>query len=212
MQLSSYFSSSAAYRVRLALHLKELPFSTLPVNLLEGEQRGDYLKGNPQGLVPAIRLEGGEVLSQSTAIIEWLEESYPRPPLLPRDPLARARIRALCQHIACDIHPLNNLRVLQYLRNELAQDPQTIQRWYAHWIRTGFIAIEPAVQAFSGDFSLGAAPGMLEVFLVPQLFNARKFDVNVDEFPAIVALDARCQEIDAFQQAHPLRQPDAPKA
>jgi maleylacetoacetate isomerase len=211
VKLYSYYRSSAAYRVRIALGLKGVAFSTVPVNLVGGEQRGSYLDTNPQGLVPALELDDGTVLTQSTAIIEWLEESHPTPALLPAYPAARARIRALCQHIACDIHPLNNLRVLFYLRDEAAQDAEAVSRWYAHWVREGFCALEQAVTDFEGAFSLGDKPGMFEAFLVPQLYNANRWNVAVDDFPRIQALDTRCQQLDAFLHAHPDRQPDTPQ-
>lgn len=211
MQLFSYYRSSAAYRVRIALRLKGLAHEVIAVNLASGEQRRDlFLSNNPQGLVPALRLDSGEVIGQSTAILEWLEECHPTPPLYPTKPLERARQRALCQHIACDIHPLNNLRVLRYLGDELALDKPTVDRWYAHWIQRGFAAIEPAVTDFDGDFSLGNEPGMLELMIVPQVYNARRFAVDLAAFPAICALDARCAELSAFSEAHPSLQEDAP--
>ena len=212
MQLFSYYRSSAAYRVRIALELKGIQYGITPVNIATGEQRSaGYLADNPQGLVPSLKLDSGAVISQSLAILEWLEEAQPQHPLYPHSQLQRAQYRALCQHIACDIHPLNNLRVLSYLRDELQQPQQSVDRWYAHWIQSGFRAIEAAVQSHPGRFSLDADPGMLEVMLVPQVYNARRFHVDLTDFPGIVALDARCQLIDAFAKAHPLAQPDAPE-
>ena len=211
MELFSYFRSSAAYRVRIALGLKGIAHAIRPVNLVAGEQRdAAYLENNPQGLVPALRLDSGAVIAQSMAILEWLEEAYPRPALYPAESLARAQYRALCQHIASDIHPLNNLRVLRYLRDDLQQPQAVIDRWYAHWIHTGFHAIESAVATTQGAFSLGQEPGMLEVMLVPQVYNARRFNVDLSAFPAIIDLDARCQALAAFAQAHPSLQPDTP--
>lgn len=210
MKLYGYFRSSSSYRLRIALNLKELAYETVPVNLVAGEQRGeDYLALNPQGLVPMLDT-GGERLVQSTAILEWLEEQYPAPPLYPADALDRARVRGLCQHIACDIQPLNNLGVLRYLRESLDRDEDAVQRWYAHWVTRGFESLEAAAPA-EGFFG-GTTPGMAEVFLVPQCFNARRFAVDLAPFPRLVAIDARCAEFDAFARAHPDRQPDAPRA
>ncbi|MDP5070462.1 MAG: maleylacetoacetate isomerase, partial [Congregibacter sp.] len=192
MELYSYFRSSAAYRVRIALGLKDLQHTIIPVNISTGQQRQeDYLQRNPQGLVPALRLNSGEVLAQSGAILEWLEETYPHPALYPQDPIQRAQHRALCQHIACDIHPLNNLRVLRYLRGTLNLPQSQVDDWYTHWIETGFAALERVISEFSTEFSLGAAPGMLEIFLIPQVFNAYRFNVDLTPFPGIVALDVR---------------------
>jgi maleylacetoacetate isomerase len=212
MKLFSYFRSTAAYRVRIALGLKGVDHEIVAVNLAAGEQRSEaFLKRNPQGLVPALQLDCGSVIAQSGAILEWLEESYPEPALYGPTALARAGQRALCQHIACDIHPLNNLRVLRYLENELERTSEQRSQWYAHWIQQGFVAIEDAVAKQSGPFSLGETPGMFEVFLIPQLFNARRFNVNIDAFPLLQALDERCQARKAFADAHPLNQPDTPE-
>jgi len=210
MKLYAYFRSSSSYRLRIALNLKGLAHEIVPVNLVAGEQRGEaYRAINPQGLVPA--LDTGEAqLVQSTAILEWLEEQYPDPPLYPADALARARVRGLCQHIACEIQPLNNLGVLGYLRETLGQDENAVKRWYAHWVTRGFESLEAAAPA-DGFFS-GDTPGMAEVFLVPQLYNARRFAVDLAPFPRLLAIDARCAGLDAFARAHPDRQPDAPPA
>lgn len=211
MELFSFYRSSAAYRVRIALGLKKLPHAIVPVDLTAGEQREKtFLKMNPQGLVPALRLDSGEVIGQSLAILEWLEDQHPDPALYPQNALDKALHRALCQHIACDIHPLNNLRVLHYLEGELALDAEQVSAWYAHWIQRGFAAIEPVIRDFGDGFSLGEDPGMLEVFLVPQVFNARRFKVDLEQFPAICALEQRCALIDAFSKAHPLKQADTP--
>lgn len=211
MKLYTYFRSSAAYRVRLALALKGLPYVSQPINLASGEQRNrDFLTLNPQGLVPALELDAGDVISQSVAILEWLEECHPNPPLYPADPLARARHRSLCMHISCDIHPLNNLRVLRYLSQELTLEQSARDSWYAHWIHQGFEAIERAVNDFTGPFSLRERPGMLEVMLVPQVYNARRFNVDLQNYPAIEALDARCEGLEAFVISHPSKQADAP--
>jgi maleylacetoacetate isomerase len=211
MKLYSYWRSSAAYRVRIALGLKGINYSTAPINLASGDQRGDtYLHRNPQGLVPALELDDGTLLTQSGAILEWLEETHPDPALYPRDALARAHCRALCQHIACDIHPLNNLRVLAYLRDDLGQEQQAIAHWYAHWIQRGFSALEAAAAAQETRFSLGDRPGMFELMLVPQIYNARRFKVPLDAFPTLVARDAECALVPAFAAAAPGKQPDAP--
>ena len=213
MKLYSYFRSSAAYRVRIALGLKNLQWDTVPVRLGADEQRGaEFLKLNPQGLVPALALDDASVISQSTAIVEWLEETHAQPPLYPRAARDRAAIRALCQHIACDIHPLNNLRVLGYLKEECALAQDAVERWYAHWIQRGFSAVETALEDFPGPFSLGDRPGMLEVYLTPQVHNARRFKVALHAFPKLQALDERCRDIDAFVAAHPQRQPDTPES
>lgn len=211
MKLYSYFRSSAAYRVRIALQIKGLEHAIVPINLSKGQQRTEaYLTENPQGLVPALMLDSGEILAQSGAILEWLEEAHPRPGLYPRDSVSRARHRALCQHIACDIHPLNNLRILRYLSGTLHQDKAAIDEWYSHWVKTGFSAIESSLVNLATEFSLGENPGMLEVFLVPQVYNAVRFNVDLSAFPGIVALDRRCQALPTFAAAHPSNQPDSP--
>ena len=212
MKLYSYWRSSAAYRVRIALGLKGLPFTTVPVDLVLGEQRDEsYLERNPQGLVPALELDDGRLLHQSTAILEWLEEQYPDPALYPADAMHRARCRALCQHIACDIHPLNNLRVLKYLGGELQAEEDAVMRWYAHWITRGFSALETEIAGDTGPFSMGDVPGMFEVMLVPQMFNARRFKVPLDSFPLLRAREERCADLPAFADAAPERQADAPE-
>ncbi len=208
MQLYSYFRSSAAYRVRIALNLKGVDHGVIPVNLVAGEQRSDsYRRHNPQGLVPTL-VTGDQTLTQSTAILEWLEEEYPEPALYPRDALQRATVRALCQLVACDIHPLNNLRVLKYLKGELGLSEDTVRLWYAHWVIEGFTALEPRLpeQAFVN----GEAPGMAEIFIVPQIYNAERFAVALGDFPRIRALRDRCEVLPAFQKAHPDAQQDAP--
>ncbi|MFT4769709.1 MAG: maleylacetoacetate isomerase [Glaciecola sp.] len=211
MELYSYFRSSAAYRIRIALGIKGLEHKIVPVNLTTGQQRGeDYLKNNPQGLVPALTLESGETLAQSSAILEWLEEAHPDPSLYPQNLISKAQHRALCQHIACDIHPLNNLRVLRYLSGTLKQEKTQVDDWYAHWIHQGFIAIEIALGDLETEFSLGNNPGMLEVFLIPQVYNAYRFKVDLSPFPRIVTLDSHCQKLAVFAKAHPSCQVDSP--
>jgi maleylpyruvate isomerase len=209
MILYGYALSSASYRVRIALALKGLHFTSAPLNLRAGEQRRDeFLQINSQGFVPALVMDDGVVLTQSVAIIEYLDEIHPDPPLLPKAPLARARVRALTLAIACDVHPLNNLRVLQYLENELHHDQATRETWYRHWIRVGFDAMERwlARDGATGRFCHGDTPTMADVFLVPQVFNARRFALDLAPYPRIVGIDAACRELPAFQKAAPERQ------
>lgn len=204
--LYDYFRSSAAYRVRIALNLKGIAAQHHEVHLLnEGGQhrKPDYLKLNPQGLVPALVLPSGDVLTQSLAIIEYLEECHPDPALLPADPVERARVRAAALSIACDIHPLNNLRVLGYIKDRFGQGEDAVTAWYHHWIEIGFAALEAMLD--DGAFCFGDAPGLADVCLVPQVFNARRFKVDMDQFPRITAIDARLNEMPAFVDAHPDR-------
>ncbi len=211
MKLYGYYRSSAAYRVRIALNLKGLDYEQVPVNLLEGEEQGDaYRAVNPQGLVPVLEVAGRR-LSQSLAILEYLEETHPRPPLLPDDPLDRAEVRSLADLIACDIHPLDNLRVLKYLQNELQVDSDERNRWYRHWIEQGFNAFEARLDALdSQDFCLGEAPGLADVLLIPQVYNARRFQVDLTPWPRIRCIERHCLDLSAFAWAVPERQPDCP--
>ena len=209
MKLYSYFRSSAAYRVRIALALKGVKVSTVNKQLRRGEHRQkDFIKINPQGFVPVLLLPDGTALTQSLAIIEWLEESHPRPALLPDDPIARARVRSLCQLIACDIHPLNNLRVLQYLEATLNVAQAARDDWYRHWVTTGFAAFEELLSRDDsrGRFCFGDQPGMADVCLVPQIYNARRYSVDLTPYPRIVAIDAACGELPAFASAAPEKQ------
>src|SRR5216684_2465869 len=209
LKLYSYFRSSAAYRVRIALNLKGLRYEILPVHLTKagGEQRRPEYRGiNPQMRVPAL-VSGGEVLTQSLAIIEYLEETQREPPLLSGDPVRRAKIRAIAQAIACDIHPLNNLVVLQYLKRTLKHEQAAIDSWYAHWIASGFEAIEAMIAP--GPYAFGAEVSLADVCLVPQVANARRYKLPLENFPRIVAADAACQKLAAFEQARPENQPDA---
>jgi maleylacetoacetate isomerase len=209
MILYGYPLSSASYRVRIALSLKRLQFTSKPLDLRGGEQRLEgYLQINSQGFVPALALDDGTVLTQSAAIIEYLDEIHPDPPLLPTAPLARARVRALSQAITCDVHPLNNLRVLQYLEKDLGHDKTLRDAWYRHWVRTGFDAIERRLvrDAETGRFCHGDAPTLADVCLVPQVFNARRFAVDLGPYPRIVGIDTACRELAEFQAAAPDRQ------
>lgn len=206
MILYGYGLSSASYRVRIAMALKNLQYTSVVKNLRCGEHRlSEFLQINVQGFVPALKLEDGVVLTQSVAIIEYLDEVYPNPPLLPAQPLARARVRALTQAIASDIHPLNNLRVLRYLEDQLILDKQTCDTWYRHWVGVGFDALERWLvrDAATGRFCHGDAPTMADVCLVPQVFNARRFAVDLKPFPRILAIDAACRELPAFRTTAP---------
>ncbi|WP_281301033.1 MULTISPECIES: maleylacetoacetate isomerase [unclassified Iodidimonas] len=211
MKLSTYFRSSASYRVRIALGLKGLSWEPDYVNLPKGEQRGaDYLGINPQGLLPALTTDEGGVLTQSLAIIEYLEETHPTPALLPSSALARAKVRAMAQLIACDVHPLNNLRVLKYLKNPLGHDQATVDDWYRHWVVEGLQALETMVKAHSdGKHCFGGEPGLADICLVPQMWNARRFAANLESCPTLLAIDAHLQKLPAFAAAAPEGQPDA---
>ena len=209
MILYGHALSSASYRVRIALGLKQLQFTSVLLDLRGGEQQLEgFLRINSQGLVPALALDDGTVLTQSAAIIEYLDEIHPSPPLLPRAPLARARVRALSQSITCDVHPLNNLRVLQYLEKDLGLDKAPRDAWYRHWVQLGFAAIERRLirDAETGRFCHGDAPTLADVCLVPQVSNARRFAVDVTPYPRIVGIDAACRELPEFQSAAPDRQ------
>lgn len=214
LKLYGYWRSSAAYRVRIALNLKGLAYQQLPVHLLRdgGEQHAaEYRALNPQGLLPLLVDEqnGGVRIAQSLAILEYLEEIFPVPSLLPADPAERAQVRALSLHIACDVHPLNNLRVLQYLSNQLGADDAAKNAWYRHWVALGLAAVEEGLAPFDGRLSLGAHPGYLEACLIPQLYNARRFNCDLAAYPRIVAMAARCEPLEAFRLAAPEVQPDA---
>ena len=212
IKLYSYWRSSAAYRVRIALNLKGIEHEIVPVNLTPGisEHRTDeYLAKNPQMLVPF--LEDGEfAIGQSMAILEYLEEAYPQTPLLPDAIEAKARIRSFCLSIACDIHPLNNLRVMQFLKAEMGQDDADVQRWYVHWLQEGFRSAEAfASYAPDNPFVYGSEPTLADAFLVPQMYNARRFNVPVDDFPNLVRIVDNCNELPAFKDALPEAQSDA---
>jgi maleylacetoacetate isomerase len=198
--------------VRIALHVKGLPFETASRKLGKGEQRAaDYLALNPQGLVPALEADG-RVLAQSLAIIEYLDETRPQPPLLPADPLGRATVRSMAYAIACDIHPLNNLRVLNYLKGPLARDEAAVTSWYRHWVAEGFRGLEVLAQRYSADrhHLFGASVTLADVCLVPQVYNARRFECDLAPFPTLVAISSALDELPAFAAARPEAQPDAP--
>lgn len=209
MILYGYGLSSASYRVRIALALKNLPYTSIAKNLRAGEHRlEDFLRINIQGFVPALGLDDGAVLTQSVAIIEYLDEIHPSPPLLPAQALSRARVRALTQAITSDLHPLNNLRVLRYLEDQLNLDKDSRDAWYRHWVSVGFEALERWLvrDHGTGRFCHGDSPTLADICLVPQVFNARRFAVDLQAFPRIVAIDAACRELAAFQAAAPEKQ------
>ena len=210
MKLYSYFRSSAAYRVRIAFNLKGLSCDMVSIHLQkEGglNKKPDFRAINPQMRVPALQLDSGEVLIQSLAIIEYIDETHPQPPLLPRDALQRAKVRAIAQIIACDIHPLNNVGPLRYLKNQMGQEQAKIDAWYHHWVLDGFDAIEAMLRP--GPYAFGSEISLADVCLVPQVYNARRLKVPLERFPKIVAVDAACGKLAAFEQARPENQPDA---
>lgn len=213
MELYGYWRSSAAYRVRIALNLKALEARQHFVNLRDGEHENErYRRLNVLGRVPTL-VDGEQVFTQSIAILEYLEERYPAPPLLPADLRERARVRALVQVVASDMHPINNLSVLKYLENELNVNSNKKLAWYRHWIAEGFSALEAmlADDPRTGRFCHGDTPGMADLCLVPQIYNGRRFECDLSPYPTIVRIDAACAELDAFQRAAPEVQPDAVK-
>jgi maleylacetoacetate isomerase len=209
MKLYTYFRSSAAFRVRIALNLKGVEYEAVPIHLGRDEHRDDrYREVNPQGLVPAIE-DNGVVLSQSLAIIEYLDTRYPEPQLLPEDPVERAHVQSLAQLIACDTHPLNNLRVLKYLRAELGLDEPAVERWYRHWVAESFRGLEVELARSSGPYCVGAEISLADVCLVPQVFNARRFGCDLAPYPRLLDIASRLEEHEAFRAAAPGNQPDA---
>ena len=213
MKLHNYFRSSASYRVRIALNLKGVTYEYLPVHLNRGggEQFAPVFRAlNPQSLVPVLEDEG-EYLTQSLAILEYLEETRPDPPLLPKNARERARVRALSLAVACDIHPLNNLRVLNYLAGELGASSDTTTKWYRHWVALGFAALEAqlARSPATGRFCHGDSPGFADCCLVPQLFNARRFQCDLSDYPTLLDIERNCHALAAFRNAAPDNQPDA---
>jgi maleylacetoacetate isomerase len=211
MKLYGYFRSSAAFRVRIALNLKRLSYETLSIHLRRNEQaRPEYRALNPQGLVPTLEEDDGTRLIQSLAIIEYLDEVHPAQPLLPPAATDRARVRALAAIVACDIHPINNLRVLRYLAHTLGHDEAAIGVWYNHWIAAGFAAFEPLVAADprTGTFCHGDAPGLADIALVPQVVNAERYKLDIGPYPTIARIYQSCMTLPAFAAAHPDNQPD----
>jgi maleylacetoacetate isomerase len=208
MKLYSAWRASGPYRLRIALNLKGLDFDYVPVDLVAGEQRGDaYRTVNAQALVPSLEVDG-EVMTQSVAILEWLEETHPQPALLPSGPLDRQRVRSMCNIIACDIHPVNNLRILKALA-AMGIDEAGRNAWVARWIDEGFAALEPMIARHGDGFAFGAAPTMADCVLVPQIYNARRFGVDLSPYPALLAAGETALAHPAFAAAHPDLQPDA---
>jgi maleylacetoacetate isomerase len=210
VKLYGFFRSSAAYRVRIALNLKKLPYDQQSIHLSRdgGAQWSEAFRAiNPQKRVPALALSTGEILLQSLAIIEYLDEVYPEHPLLPAEAIERAQARAIAQICACDIHPLNNLVAMNYLKGPLKHDQAEVDEWYRHWVTQGFDAIEALLR--SGPYALGAHVTLADICLVPQVFNARRFKVDMTRYPKITAVDAACLKLPAFDKARPENQPDA---
>jgi len=216
VKLHGYFRSSATYRVRIALNLKGISWQSVVVDLRapqSAQHTREFRALNPHGLIPVL-VDGERTLTQSLAILEYLDETHPQPPLLPREPAARAAVRALALAVACDIHPLNNLRVLNYLRTPLGHDESAVNAWYAHWIAQGFAALERDAARLSGDgrHMYGTAVTLADVCMVPQMFNARRFNCDVTPYPTLRAICAHLESLPAFAQAAPQVQPDAAPA
>ncbi len=207
MKLYNYFRSSAAYRTRIAFNLKGIQPDTVEVELrapASDQQKPDYRAVNPQGLVPALTVEN-TTIAQSLAIIEYLDETHPDPPLMPRSPVNRARVRAMALAIACDMHPLNNLRVLNYLRSPLGQDEETVNTWYRHWIAVGFSGLEQEARRATGDgrHMFGQSVTVADIYLVPQMFNARRFKCDLEPYPTLRAISTHLESLPAFAKAAP---------
>lgn len=204
--LYEYWRSSASYRVRIGLNLKKIDYESRPVNLLTGEQNSDeYRQLNPQGLVPMLEIDGHR-LTQSVAILNYLDVKYPNQPLLPVSAAERAHVVALAMAVACDIHPLNNLRVLKYLKNELGLPQEAVDAWYRHWISERLPALEAMAAPHAGNFMVGDGPTGADVLLVPQLYNARRYDVPLDDYPTLLRAEENANKLEAFAAAHPDRQ------
>ena len=210
MKLYTYFRSSAAFRVRIALHLKGIAYEPAFVHLAKGEHlQPAYAKINPQGLLPALQVDG-TLLAQSIAIMEYLEETHAQPPLLPADPLARARVRSLSLIVACEIHPLNNPRVLKYVKNALGHSQDEVNAWYRHWIADGLAKVEAELaRPGTGRHCHGDTPTMADCCLVPQIFNAQRFECDLEPYPTLMRVFDACMQLDAFDRAQPSKQPDA---
>jgi maleylacetoacetate isomerase/maleylpyruvate isomerase len=210
MKLYGYWRSSATYRVRIALELKGLDFDYEPVNLLKGEQRSPaFLKRNPQGLVPAFQTEEGAILTQSTAIIEYLEERYPETPLLPADSAGRAKARAVAATIACEAQPYMNLRTMTYLKKDLELGEEAVRRWLDHWAGGALASVNALIAGTAGSFCVSDRPTIAEAFLVPQMFSALRFGIDVSKLPRLTEIHERCNAMAPFERAHPQNQPDA---
>jgi len=209
MILHGYWRSGAAYRTRIGLNLKGLTYEQRGIDLRTGAQRSDsFVALNPQGMVPALEIDGA-VLTQSPAILEWLDETFPSPPLLPAHPLERAHVRAMAALIGCDIHPLNNLRVGKALRESFGAEQAAVDAWAARWIVPGFEALDRLVAVHGDGWCFGAAPGLADCYLIPQIYSARRFNVALESFPRLLEIDRRAADHPAFAAAHPDRQPDA---
>ena len=210
MKLYTYFRSSAAFRVRIALNLKGLPYEPVFVHLAKGEHRAAaYAKVNPQALLPTLELDDGTRLTQSLAIIEYLDEKHPAKPLIPKDMLGKARVRSLSYLIASEIHPLNNLRTLQYLKRALGQSEEQVNTWYRHWIADGLAKLEAELSAGRGKFCHGDMPSMADCCLVPQIFNAKRYQSDLAPYPNTMRVFETCMQLEAFDRAQPSKQPDA---
>lgn len=210
MKLYSHYRSSASYRVRIALNLKGVEAEIVPIDLAKREQQAEsYLAVNPQGLVPALDTGDG-IITQSFAILEWLEETYPTPPLLPPDPMARAHVRAMAAAVGADIHPLQSRRVLSHLKRDYRVPQEELFAWPAYWIGLGLEPVERLIERHGGRFAFGETPTFADIHLIPQLYNARAYDADLSPFPRILAVEQACADYWAFQAAHPDCQPDAP--
>ena len=211
MKLYSFFRSGTSHRLRIALALKGISFETIAIDLRKDEHLGERFRNvNPQGFVPAL-VDGSLTLTQSPALLEWLEETHPEPALLPRDPVARARVRALAAIVGCDVHPINNRRILNRLRSQFGADEAAVNAWCGEWIGAGFDAYLALLEAHSprGDFSWGNTPGMADIYLVPQIESARRFAVELKRWPKLLAIEQACMALPAFSQAAPMLQADA---
>ncbi len=212
MKLYTFFRGSSPFRLRIALNLKGLPYEAIPVHLGKGEHRKPQFGAiNPQQLLPALVLDDGHVLNQSLAIIEYLDEVHPNPPLIPKEPKARARVRSLSLLVACEIHPLNNARTLAYLRKQMGQNEEQVNTWYRHWVADGLAKLEAEMTRGpgAGKFSHGDAPTMADCCLVPQIFNAQRFNCDLAPYPTLMRVYAECMKLEAFDRAQPSKQPDA---